>query len=95
MIAAPSKGANRNLLKSKPSNRHSRRACPRMYLSGVFSGNPYFMTGCPIEPFGHDNSENQNIYSGTKHNPVNVKLCESPSKAGGLPIVKLFFPVPL
>jgi len=30
MIAAPSKGANRNLLKSKPSNRHS-----RMYLAGI------------------------------------------------------------
>jgi len=39
-----------------------------------------FLSG--IEPFGHDNRENQNIYSGTKHNPVNVKLCESPSKAG-------------
>jgi len=39
------------------SSCHSRRACPRMYLSGVFSGNPvlkYKKTGCPIETFGHD-----------------------------------------
>jgi len=42
------------------------------------------MTGCPIEPFGHDNSENRKIYSETKHNPVIVKLYESPSRAGGL-----------